>query len=333
MAVTIKDVASEAKVSTATVSHVLNGTRFVSEEMRRKVQDAVQKLGYVPNMNAAVLRNGKTKRIALLVPAVGSFFSIDIMEAVEQVFRKEGYQIILGCSQEDLQCERGQVDVFNYQQVDGMLMFPSPGDHSYLDQMPRKYPIVFIDRAAENCQRDLFIGDNEQAVYGLVKQMIEAGHRSIGVINGVEGVSNMSERIRGYQRALEEYGIPFDAELVRPGNSECEGGYRATEWLVNDGRATAILSLTGTMTLGCMKYLTLHKIPVPERMAVVGFGETEWAEITQPPLTTLRHPLFEMGRRAAERLIMRIKEAESNAKPAPYETVRMPIELVRRETF
>ena len=333
MAVTIKDVAGAAQVSTATVSHVLNETRYVSEETRRKVYDAVRELGYVPNMNAAGLRNGKTKRIALLVPAIGSFFSIDILESVEQVFRKEGYQVIIGCSREDLRCERDQVDVFNYQQVDGMLMFPAPGDHSYLNQMPRKYPIVFIDRSAENCQRDLFIGDNEQAVYELVKQMIAAGHRSIGLINGVEGVSVMAERIRGYRRALEEADIPFDETLIRNGNSQSEGGYRAAEWFVQDGRVTAILSLTATMTLGCMKYLTLHKVPVPQRIAVVGFGETEWAEITQPPLTTLRHPLFEMGRRAAERLIMRIKEAESGAKPEPYETVRMPIELVRRETF
>lgn len=330
---TIKDVAVAAKVSTATVSHVLNETRYVSEEVRTRVLKAVSALGYVPNMNAVGLRNGKTRRIALLVPAMGSFFSIDIMESVERVFREEGYQLILGCSQEDLQCEKDQVDVFNYQQVDGMLMFPAPGDHSYLDALPRKYPIVFIDRAAENCQRDIFLGDNEHGVYEVVKKMIEAGHRHIGVINGISGLSVMIERLNGYRRALEEFGLPYDPELVRGGYSQCEGGYKATEWFLDDGRVTAIVSFTGTMTLGCMKYLTQHKIAIPDRIAVVGFGETEWAEISHPPLTTLGHPLYEMGHRAAERLIWRIKEAERNEEVAPYETVRMPITLVRRETF
>ena len=336
MAVTNRDVAAAAGVSTATVSHVFNGTRFVAEATKRRVMEVAEQLQYVPNVSASSLRSNKSKRIGLLVPSISSYFSVDILDAVEQIMKENGYQVVLGCSHDDLQREKQQIDSFNFQQVDGMLMFPAPGDHSYLDQMPRKYPIVFIDRDAEACDRDLIVGDNEQATYQLVCQMIREGHRKIGIISSKEKLSSLKERVIGYRRALEENGIAFEPQFVREEEGTKEGAYRATEQLIEDGRVTVILPLSPALTIGCMRCLVKHQINIPKEIALVGYGDSEWAEVTNPPLTTMWHPLFEMGQLAARKLLQRMEESEKPEQRgtiAPYETVRLPIRLIRRKSF
>ena len=339
MAVTIKDVAIEAGVSIATVSHVFNKTRFVSDETVKRVQAAVDKLGYVPNVSAQGLRGNKTKRIGLLVPSISSFFSVDILDAIERILLKEGYQMVLGCSHENIEREKEQIEILNYQQIDGLILFPAPGDHSYLDQMARKYPIVFLDRLAEGCIRDAVLGDNDNATYMVVEELIKAGHRNIGIITGTPGVSAFTERLDGYKRALEDNGIPFERAYVQDGYSTNEGGYHAMEALVQDKRVTAAIILSPTMTPGCFRCLIKNGISIPERMAIVGFGDTEWADITSPPLTTMRHPLFEMGQVAAKQLLKRLKEdhhkkmLNGDFGVDPYTTIRLPLEIVRRRTF
>ncbi len=336
MAVTNRDVAAAAGVSTATVSHVFNGTRFVAEPTKRRVLEVAKQLQYVPNVSASSLRSNKSKRIGLLVPYISSYFSVDILEAVEQVMKENGYQVVLGCTHDELEREKQQVDSFNFQQVDGMLMFPAPGDHSYLDLMPRKYPIVFIDRGAESCERDMIVGDNEQATYELVCQMIREGHRRIGIVNSKGKLSSLKERIIGYKRALEENGISFEPQFIQEEEGTREGAYRATERLVKDGRVTVILPLSPTLTIGCMSYLVKHQIKIPDEIALVGYGDSDWAEVTNPPLTTMLHPLFEMGQMAARKLLERLEEsegAEHGGEIAPYETIRLPIRLIRRKSF
>lgn len=334
MPVTIKDVAEAARVSIATVSHVLNETRYVSENTKKKVHNAIRELNYIPNVNAAGLRGNRTKRVGFLVPEIGSFFSVDIMGAVEQVLKQYDYQLILGCSHDNIEIEREQVNVFMYQQVDGMIIFPAPGNHSYLDRLQRRIPIVFIDREAEGCTRDLFIGDNEVATHDVVVELIREGHRRIGVINGIYDISSTNDRVKGYKRALAENGILFDPELIGVGVTGDGGVYRAMQHLIRNKGISAVIALTSSLSLECMMYLTEHDISVPEQVAVVSFGETDWAKISKPPLTTLRHPLFEMGMMASKCLLRRIEE-ESNTKgkKAPYETVRLPIELIRRQSF
>lgn len=339
MAVTNRDVAVAAGVSTATVSHVFNGTRFVAEATKQRVLEAAKQLRYVPNVSASSLRSNKSKRIGLLVPSISSYFSVDILDAVEQVMKENGYQVVLGCSHDDLQREKQQVDSFNFQQVDGMLMFPAPGDHSYLNQMQRKYPIVFIDRGAESCERDMIVGNNEQATYELVCQMIREGHRKIGIINGKEKLSSLKERIAGYKRALEENGIPFEPQFIQEEECTIEGAYQATERLLEGGRVTIILPLSPILTIGCMRCLVKHGIEIPREIALVGYGDSEWAEVTNPPLTTMLHPLFEMGQMAARKLLQRLEESErlehgeGEKTIAPYEIVRLPIRLIRRKSF
>ncbi|AEC01343.1 LacI family DNA-binding transcriptional regulator [Parasphaerochaeta coccoides] len=331
---TIKDVARVAKVSTATVSHVFNGTRFVSEKTTERVRRVAQDLGYVSNINAVGLRSNKTKRIGLLVPAIASFFYVDILDAIEQVLVKNGYQLVIGCSHENLQREKEQVGIFNFQQIDGMLMFPAPGDHGYLDVMPRKYPIVFIDREAEGCCRDAVIGDNFNSTYEAISCVINEGHQMIGILSGPEGISALKERVQGYKQALQEHGIVFDPELVVSDVSSSTGGYEATRRLLFHRRPTAILSLSPAMAVGCLQYLHEHDIKVPEEIALLSFGDTEWMSVTAPPLTALQHPMFDIGQLAAKVLLKRLEEEQDSGKPREdFQTYRLPVSMIRRDSF
>ena len=333
MAVTIKDVAAAAGVSTATVSHVFNATRVVIPETAARVRAAAEKLGYVPSVNASSLRSNRSKRIGFLVPSIASFFSVDILDAVEQVLLQNGYQMVFGCSHERLEREKEQIDYFNYQQIDGLLMFPAPGDHHYLDELPREYPIVFLDRTADGCVRDTVTGEDYAATYRATAQMIEEGHTHIGVINGLAGISSLTERLRGYCQAMQDHGLPIDEAMIQNGGSTANGGYAATECLLKNEGITAILTLTRSMALGSMQYLNAHKIAIPQQIALLCFGDDEWSSVTNPPLSTMRHPMFEMGQTAAKILLERIAENAAGSSKKPYETYRLPIELIRRESF
>lgn len=328
MRATIRDVAKLAGVSTATVSHVFNKTRYVSDEVMEKVNNAAKELGYVSNSIAKSLRSSKSNCIGLLVPNISNYFSVDIIEPIEWILREQGYRLIIGYSHEDIECEKEQVEIFNSQQIDGMLMFPSPGDHSYLKNMNNRYPIVFLDRKAKGYDADCVMGNNEDATFEAISLLIENGHRSIGIINGIPGISTTEERMRGYVRALQAHNIAIDPALIKSGNSRFESGYEKTGELLGDGRMTALFVANNLMTIGAMQYLIKKKVRIPNEVALLGVGDSIWAEVTNPPLSVLRHPTIKMGEKAAEILIKRIKEGGND-----YKDHRLLIELVRRNTF
>lgn len=328
MTVTIKDVAKMAGVSTATVSHVFNKTRYVSDEVMEKVNNAAKELGYVSNSIAKSLRSSKSNCIGLLVPNISNYFSVDIIEPIEWILREQGYRLIIGYSHEDIECEKEQIEIFNSQQIDGMLMFPSPGDHSYLKNMNSKYPIVFLDRKAKGYDADCVMGNNEDATFEAISLLIKSGHRSIGIINGITGISTTDERMRGYVRALQVHNIQIDPTLIKSGNSKFESGYEKTEELLEDGRMTALFVANNLMTIGALRCLIKMGVKIPNEVALLGVGDSIWAEVTNPPLSVLRHPTISMGEKAAEILLKRIKEGGDD-----YKEHRLLIELVRRKTF
>ena len=249
MKATIKDVAHSAGVSTATVSHVFNNTRYVSSEIVDRVKKAADELGYIPNNLAKSLRSNESKKIGLLVPNISNYFSVDIISDINEVLSEKGYQVILGYSYENVSTEKEQMDLFFQEQVDGVIMFPAPGDHSYLNGTKRRVPIVLIDRKADGLEADCVTGNNEEAVYDAVSQMIKAGHKRIGILKGQSGISNTEDRLRGYIRAC----------------------------------TTSPERQRSNMQIGVMKCLMEHQIKVPEELALVGIGDNAWTEITNPP--------------------------------------------------
>ncbi|HML38643.1 MAG TPA: LacI family DNA-binding transcriptional regulator [Bacillota bacterium] len=329
MSVTIKDVAVLAEVSTATVSHVINNTRFVSGDTAEKVWSAVRQLNYNTNSVAKSLRSKKTNTIGLLIPDISNYFFSQIAEVVQNTLKQNGYRLILGNSNEDISDEKAQVELFNHQCVDGLIMVTTAGDVAYLrEAIGHRYPVVFIDRKPVNYEADSVLVQNFEGAHDAVSRLIGKGHRRIGFISGLQRLSTSEERLEGYRRALQDHGIPVDDALIGYGNSKFESGYELTRSLVKSAMATALFIGNNLMTVGAVDYLIKDGFSIPGDVAVIGFDDYNWAEICNPPLSVIKQPACEIARKAAELLLQRLEEPDR-----PCREIRMPVEIIVRSSF
>ncbi|PYZ93940.1 LacI family transcriptional regulator [Salipaludibacillus keqinensis] len=321
--------AQKADVSTATVSHVINETRYVAEETKKKVYAAMEELDYRPNSVARSLRSRKSNIIGLLVPLVASdtsnFFFMSIANGIEQVLKEHGYNLILSNSSEDLAVEQNQIKVFNTQLIDGLIIAPVDSvEHDYQENLRGNYPTVFIDRQPKDLMSDTVLIDSGSGTYEAIKLLITKGHHKIGFITGPLGITTSDERLAAYKAALENYDLPFDPELVKVAPATFDQGRSLTRELVKSG-VTAIFAANNVMTMGAVNYLQEQSISVPDDVAIIGFDDYDWLRITSPPLSVVKQPSFELGKLAVELLIKRI---EGNQEP--YQVYRLPSELVLR---
>lgn len=328
MAITIKDVAREAGVSTATVSHVVNNSRYVSDEVRARVDAAIRKLGYVVNINARGLRSSVSHRIGLIVPEVSDYFPVNIIEPIEKTLGEAGYHLILGYTHDDIDQERRQIELMNYQQIDGLLLYPAVGDHSYMKDMDIPYPIVMLDHLAENYDGDYVFSDDEPAAYEATALLAKAGYRRVALLLREEGMSSTWTRLAGYERAVREFGLDRDPRLVKRSQHSFEAGVELTNQVLDEGIADAIFVTTLLMTVGVVKCLKDRGVSMPDRMGVMGWGDSRWTELLTPPLSVLRHPNLAMGKKAAEVLLGKIANPEQKAR-----RYLLPVELKIRGSF
>jgi len=311
----IREVAAVAGVSIATVSHVINNTRFVSEETKRKVYAAMDQLNYQPNTVARSLRNNKTNTFGLIVPILPSdtsnFFFMTIAQGIQSKIKEHGYHLILSANTtESIEDEKEQIRLFNSRQIDGLFIASISEEPEYLNEVKGKYPIVFIDRRARGYSADSVTADGYNGAYRAVTTLIEKGHRNIGLITGGLGISTSDERFNGYRKALENHGIPYDEDKVVVASSNFESGYNGAKKLISEQNITAMFIANNVLTMGAICYLQGAKIRIPEEMAVIGFDDYDWTRITDPPLSVIRQPSFEMGERAAEAMLARINQPD-----------------------
>lgn len=326
---TLKDIAKMAGVSTATVSHVINETRYVTEETRKRVIDVIEEVGYRTNSIARSLRSKKTNTIGVIVPDIANSFFASIVEVIARDLKKKGYNLLLANSDEDVDLEKEQVIVMSNQVVDGLIIAPASKDHSYIKTiMGENYPIVFIDRLPVGCQRDCVMADNITGSFMAVNAFIQKGHKRIGIINGLEGLTTTDERLQGYKEALNEHGIPVDQSLIKFGNSKYESGYKLTEELCKNSNITALYVGNNSMTIGAVSCLINNNVKIPDSIAVIGFDDYCWANITKPALTVVRQPIDAISKKSVELLLKRINHGGTD-----YNSFRFATEIVYRESF
>ena len=318
MKVRMKEVAKTAGVSTATVSYVINKTRFVSEEKKQKVLQAMEQLGYTPNSAARSLRSKKSYTIGLIVPDINNFFFTGIIEGIEQVVQSNGYQLILSNSNEDFTNEKEQINRFNSQLIDGLIMAPTADDHSFLCGTLGEYPVVYIDRKPNGCFGESVLVNNSEVVYEAITYLIKAGHEKIGILTGIKDLTTTRERLAGYQKAFSDYGLQLDNSLIKTGDSRYKSGYELTKEVLNNKDITALFVANNLMTIGSMEFLREKKINLPGELAFIGFDDYKWSSIIIPRLSVIKQPTAEMGRKAAEILLKRIKEEEQNNYSKEY---------------
>jgi len=327
---TIKDVARLAGVSVATVSHVINGTRPVAPETAAKVWKAIKELDYHPNAVARSLRTRTTHAIGVVVSDITNPFFATLVRGAEDAAIEAGYSIIVCNSDETLEKEETYVQLLCRRRVDGMLIAPvrEGASPAIRELAQRKVPFVFVDRKAKGIGADAVLSDNEGGAYLATKHLIERGHRRIGVVLGIPGATTTEERFAGYRKALEEAGISFSDRYVVWGGYRVEGGRKAVSKLLSlPNPPTAIFSTNNLMTVGVLQECFNRKVKIPERLAVIGFDDLEWAEMHNPPLTAVAQRPYEIGVQATKRLLERLKKPDLEAIE-----IRIPVDLKIRGT-
>lgn len=308
MAVGIKDVAEMAGVSTATVSHVINKTRFVSAEVTNKVEKAMEDLSYIPNLMAKNLKVNKSNVIGLIVPDISNFFFTEIASAIENTLQKKGYNLVLCNTNENLKLEKEQIAFIQSYKSCGIIIAPTTKDFNYTNLFQEKdFPVVFFDRRLDVSQGDSVTVNTFTLTKQAVLHLISQGHERIAFIGGHNGLSTTEDRLAGYKAALEEGNIEYDPSLVEVGDAKFEAAYDICSRVIANKNVSAVFVASSLMSIGVMKYLVNNNYSIPSQIAVIGFDDYIWNEITYPPMTTIKQPTIEMGETVANLIVERIE--------------------------
>ncbi|AGT33638.1 hypothetical protein M493_17145 [Geobacillus genomosp. 3] len=329
MKITMKDIAKEAGVSVATVSHVINGTKRISEEKEKRIWETIKKYNYVPDARAKQLRLQKTKTAALVVSSLPDSYVTGFVNAVGMRARELGYHLLFVNTNENLEHEKETIHLLSSHMVDGIILSPSQSDISYLQTyIDQHLPIVLVNRydpKITNIPR--VVADDFQAGYDATIHLLQHGHKHIGVIYGVPNVSTTNQRIEGYKTALQEHGVPFNEHYLEMGYATVEGGYNAVKTLLNRHQEiTALFVLNDAMTIGALKGIHSLLLKCPDDIALIGFGDFEAASVTDPPITNIYLPPDTIGRTAFDILINRINN------PNYCKSVSLPTSLIIRKS-
>lgn len=330
---TIKKVAQHAQVSTATVSHVINETRFVSEETKSRVLKAMEELNYTPNPAAQSLRSQKTKTVGLLIPILedetNNIFFMRVARGVEHILKQSGYHIMLGNTNESLEYEMEQIKYFTSRQVDGLIIAPSAGNHEHIAEViDDNCPVVFVDRKPDGVKGDFVLNNGFQGSYDAVKMLIDKGHRKIGMLSGLLNLSPAQERLAGYRKALDDHDIPQDENLILIGESSFDSGYEMTRKLIEGSDITALFIASNAISMGSIGYIQDKGIKVPEELAMIGFDNYNWAGVSNPPLSVINQSDYELGVKAAEVLLKKLQKPSNR-----FKEYRLPTQAVIRKSF
>jgi len=327
----MKDVAELAGVSASTVSHVLNGTRKVSEDTRERVRLAIEELGYEPNLLAKSLKVSRTFTIGLLISDIQNPFFTSVIRGAEDVALSRGYHLFLCNTDEDPNREDEYVRELSKKRVDGLIVASSASRRNHTLQLRLEdVPFVFMDREVEGIEADTVSVDNRLGMRLIAEHLTQLGHERVGMVSGPLEKSSGHERYHGLRDALADLGLPLHDSLVRFGDFRVSGGREAAEELLRlPEPPTALVVSNNQMTLGALLAVRELGLRVPDEVSVVSFDDMEWAPLANPPLTALAQPTYEMGATAARMLLDKI---EKKATGSPSKLFMEPELMIRGST-
>lgn len=315
MSMTIKDIAKMAKVSTATVSRVMNNTGYVSEETRRRVLEVLERTNFTPNAVARSLSTKATKVIAVVVPDIENDYFSKVVSGISSVASRYGYTPFFLASNENVEEEIRLLEVIMQQRMDGLIITPvsenSVESQEMLDRVALLgIPIVLVDRDSLGGNFSGVFVENEQASFRAVKALTENGHRDIAIIAGPRWSKPGRERLEGYLKALSDAGIPVREDRIVEGNFKIDGGCRAAKKiLAMHPRPTAIFSSNNLMSVGCVRYILQQGLKIGEDIAMIGFDDIEFFEWMGLGFSAISRDACKQGIRTMEIL------AEQMSKP------------------
>ncbi|HEU4740960.1 MAG TPA: substrate-binding domain-containing protein [Meiothermus sp.] len=301
-AVTLSDVARAAGVSPSTVSRVINGTARVKPHKRDAVLKAIERLHYHPNILAKGLAQGRSLTIGVITQEISSPFYGEMLKGVEQALEETPYHPIFASGHWRADQEEAALKVLVARQIDALVVMDGSVPEDRLLELVKTMPVVVVGRKIPGL-RCLGI-DNVRGAYEGTQHLIELGHRRIAHIAGPQSHPDAIDRLKGYQRALEDAGIAFDPALVVEGDYLEPSGLLAVEALLARGALfTAIFAANDQMAYGANVALYRRGIRVPQDVSLVGFDDLPSSSYFTPPLTTVRQPGLEMGWEAARMVL------------------------------
>lgn len=330
---TIKDVAAAVGVSPTTVSLVLNNKSCrISEETRKNILNKAASMNYRPNQLAVSLISQKTNTIGLLLPDISNVFFSDIAKIVETESYKHGYNIFIGNSTDDYKKDYEYLNLFIDRQVDAIIMIPSSNfDETFADKFfdiikHSIIPVVVIDRKFHSGLVNTIMINQELGGYLATKHLISLGHRKIGCITGPMNLSNAKQRLTGYQKALEEFSIPYQPSIIYNGDFSVQSGIDALPVMTANG-VSAVFCCNDMMALGLYKECIRFQIDIPKDLSIIGFDNIYLTSFLNPPLTTIAQPMEEIAKTAVSMAVALI-----DGKPLPEQTLFDPYLKIRGST-
>ena len=327
---TMKDVAQRAGVSPSTVSHVINETRFVSQQLRDRVLHAMSELNYQPSAVARSLRTKKTQVVALVIPDITNPYFPEVARGVQDVAEENEYSVILCNTDRVRGRELRFLKALRGQWVDGLILNPSEVTSGDLqDLQDAQIPVVLIGSQIDHPDLDVVMVDNVQGAYDAVSHLIDLGHRRIGLVGGQRAASSGEQRFQGYIRALADHDIPVDEEIITEGRFTREGGYESMKRLLAlQSPPTAVFASSDVMAIGALMAIQEQGLQVPNDVSLVGFDDIAEASTTTPKLTTVSQPKYQTGEVAAQLLFDRVE----GASPGERQKIVLSHQLVIRDS-
>ena len=325
---TMHDVARIAGVGTMTVSRVLNSSASVAPKTAKKVQQAIEKLGYRPNEMARALRGHKSRAIGVIAPYLSDPFFATCAHAIHTVAKQHGYSVLVTTSDEDPNTEFDEALLMLQRHVDGLLIIPAEAERSRLLQSEfARTNIVALDRPIRSPLIDSVLVQNKSGSIRAVEHLIAHGHKNILFAGLSRKLFTIRSRFEGYRRAMQAAGLELNACFGCTSREATLEAIRDT--FTGEKRATAVFCSNNLTTRFVLQALGEIGLKIPDDVAMVGFDDFELAEVLQPTLTVVRQPAQEVGRVAADLLFAQIKQEKVSEGG---KVIVLPVELVVRHS-
>ncbi len=330
---TMKDIAKLAGVSTSTVSHVINKTRFVSEEVSERVNNAAKELNYyAPSALARSLKVNRTKTIGMLVTTSTNPFFGEVVKGVERSCYHKGYSLILCNTEGDNERMRESINTLLQKRVDGLILMCSSLEGERIDVFERypDIPVVVMDWGPMLFTSDKIQDNSLRGGYLAAKYLIDCGHKEVGCITGPLIKHQAQMRYEGYKRAMLEAELEFNANWIVESDFECEGGYQAFKKMVERGPLpSSIFVSNDMMAMGVINAANELGIQIPEQLSIIGYDDIHIAKFMSPSLTTIHQPKYRLGQAAVETLLRKLDEKSDEAQVVQLEPTLVERNSVR----
>ncbi|OPG15179.1 LacI family DNA-binding transcriptional regulator [Ferroacidibacillus organovorans] len=322
---TLHDVAREANVSIATVSHVINNSRVVKASTRARVEAAIQMIGYRHNMVARELKMGSSGLIGVLIVDYNPFYT-DVLRGIEKRLETMGYKFVVASTGEQWERQRELIHLMVARRMQGILIAPVAGfDAEYvLRYVPEQCPVILFDREVSGLPS--VTSETRDATKRLAEHLVDHGHRHVGMILSTDEISTMRDRQFGMEEACREFLLKLSMERTSPDD---RGGYEATRKLFSrfarEDQPDVVFAANNVMLLGVLRYMKEYGFSIGKNRAVVGFDDQIWCEVFEPPITVLDQNAYGMGEAAVDLLQAALHGEAVTSK-------RLPVRLTIRRS-